>query len=316
VTNAPDDPEDDVDVFEHPDPDRSTANGSATVPLPSAEMLTVEDADALLRWRAASLVAIVGERKGGKTTLVSEIYERFLRGPFAGCYFTHSLSLLGFERKNFQSRAVSEGQLPDTPRTSAGDGLRFFHLAVSDSTNLQRTDLLVSERAGEVYRAVRDTPARAGELLEVCKARTVVFIIDGERVVDGRRRAEAFASVRSLARALADTGAIPANASIQTVTTKCDLLGGDGEVASAARAALDEFEKKFMETYSEKFSRVSAFRTAARDPKGIVEPGFGVAPLLRSWLEPKPKSTRPLAVSTPIELIDEFDRLLLRVGDR
>ena len=314
MTDARDDPEDDVDVFERAEPDQPTASGSATVPLPSAEMLSVEDADALLRWRAASLVAIVGERKGGKTTLISEIYERFLRGPFADCLFTHSLSLLGFERKNFQSRAVSEGELPDTPRTSARDGLRFFHLAVSDAKDLRRTDLLVSERAGEVYREIRDTPARAGELLEVCKARTVAFLIDGERVLDGRRRAEAFASVRSLARALADSGAIAADASIQAVTTKCDLLEGDGEVASAARTALDEFETKFLATYSGQFPKATAFRTAARDPKGIVEPGFGVAPLLRSWLEPAPE--RPLAVAPPPDLVDEFDRLLFRVGNR
>lgn len=312
--DGPVDEDEDVDVFERAEPEQPAPGGSATVPLPSAEMLSVEDADALLRWKAASLVAIVGERKGGKTTLISEIYERFLRGPFAQCLFTHSLSLLGFERKNFQSRAVSEGELPDTPRTSARDGLRFFHLAVSEVEDLRRTDLLVSERAGEVYREIRDTPARAGELLEISKARTVAFIIDGERVIDGRRRAEAFASVRSLARALADSGAIAADAIVQAVTTKCDLLEGDGVAATAARGALEEFEVKFLATHSGRFSMVRAFRTAARDPKGIVEPGFGVAPLLRSWLEPAPESL--VAVAPPPELTDEFDRLLLRARVR
>lgn len=313
MTDAGDAPEDDVDVFERAEPDQSAADGE-NVALPSAEMLSVEEADTLLRWRAASLVAIVGERKGGKTTLVSEIYERFLRGPFADCLFTHSLSLTGFERKNFQSRAVSEGKLPDTPRTSARDGLRFFHLAVSDAKDLRRTDLLVSERAGEIYREIRDRPARACELLEVVKASTIAFIIDGERVLDGRRRAEALASVRSLARAFASSGAIAAAANIQAVTTKCDLLEGDDEVASSARSALDDFETQFLATYSGQFLKVSAFRIAARDPKGIVEPGSGVARLLRSWLELAPG--RPLALPPPPDLVDEFDRLLLRVGDR
>ena len=300
--------ESDVDVFERAGAGLAPEHDQRWVELPPASMLSVEDADGLLRWRPASLVAVVGERNGGKTTLVTELYERFLRGPFADALFAHSLSLLGFELKCFEARAESGGEVPDTPRTSAQAGLRFFHLGLADAADLRRTDLLISERAGEVYREIRDTPSRAMELVEVRKAASVAFIVDGERVAQDRRRPEAFASVRGVLRGLADSGAIAPSARIQLVTTKCDLLGG--EAAAGALEALAEFERVTAEAYAGRFAEVSSFRTAARDPTGGLEPAYGVAPLLRTWLRP---ASLPVPAQAPVpELHDEFDRLLVR----
>lgn len=303
-----DEPTDDVDVFEQAQVGTPVKQDQRWAALPSSGMLTIEDADALLRWRPASIVAIVGERNGGKTTLVAEIYERFLRGPFAQVLFTHSLSLLGFEQKTFQSRTESGAELPNTPRTSKQDGLRMFHLAVTGEVDLRRTDLLISERAGEVYREIRDQPARAGELLEVKKAAAVALIIDGQRVLDSRRRAEVFASVRNVLRALADGGVIAPTAQVQLVTTKCDLL--DSDEAAEARDALSEFEVRTSASYAGRFAAIEAFRTVARDPRGVSEPARGIAPLLQSWL--RPRSNPVLEAQASPVLTDEFDRLLLR----
>lgn len=297
----------DTDVFEAAGEGTQNDTDSRWIELPAAGMLTVQDADELLRWRDASVVAIVGERNGGKTTLVAELYERFLRGTFAGYMYCHSLSVLGFERKTFQSRAESGADKPDTPRTSTQDGLRFFHLAVSDE-QLERMDLLISERAGEAYREVRDRPSRAQDIVEVCKARVVVFVLDGERVADPLRRAEAIASVRHLARAFTDSNAIPSKCEIQVVTTKWDLLGVDAMVD--AQDALSTFEQQFVATYSPRFLRASTYRVAARDPEGLLEAGFGLAPLLQSWLKSPPQIG---FAPTPLPaLADEFDRLLVR----
>ena len=308
MTAAQPDDEADVDVFEETGASEASIPPPRWVALPPAGMLSIADADSLLRWREASLVAIVGERNGGKTTLATELYERFLRGPFAEVVFSHSLSLLGFEQKSFQSRAESRGTKPDTPRTSTQDGLNFFHLAVSDQDDLQRTDLLISERAGEAYREVRDRPAMAMELVEIRKASTVTFILDGERLADGRRRAEAIASVRNIARAFTDAGAVAPEAEVQLVTTKCDLLPTGS--AAAALDALAALEQRFVASYSGRFAAATTFRIAARDPEGKIEPGEGLAPLLRSWLKPPMRPHLEPPRLPP--LIDEFDRLLLR----
>lgn len=298
--------DEDLDVFEHSDAEPAISL-STHCELPAAGLLSVQDADALLRWRAASVIAIVGERNGGKTTLVTEIYTQFLRGAFADLWFSHSLSLLGFEKKCFQSRAESGAEHPDTPRTSAQEGLSFFHLQLVDPVRLEhKTDLLISERAGENYRDVRERPHLAEQLLEIQKAAVIALIIDGERVANARQRAGVFASVRNIAQALVHSGAVKADTVIQLVTTKYDLMEGE---ATGARDALTEFEATLVRLFGDRFSVVS-FRTAARDPHGVIAPATGLAPLLRSWLAPRETRVEN-AVQLP-ELVSEFDKMLLR----
>lgn len=299
--------DEDIDVFEQSNVSQVAEQSLRWTMLPPSEMLTLEDADRLLRWRDAAVIAVVGERNGGKTTLVTEIYGSFLRGAFANALFCHSLSLLGFEKKSFQSRAESGALYADTPRTSAQEGLRFFHLAVCDEIDLQRRDLLISERAGEVYRDVRDRPDLAVEMTEIRKATAVAFIIDGERVAAPRNRAEVFASVRNTIRAIVVSGNIATRAQIQLVTTKCDLLEDDSMVD--AREALSEFEQIIITMLAGKFE-VLTFRTTARNSVSGSYPASGLAPLLRSWL--KPMHAKLLENPKIPELSDEFDKLLLR----
>lgn len=304
MTDATDDA--DLDVFENGDA-AADPNEGAWVQLPPASLLSIEEADELLRWRFANLVAVIGERDAGKTTLISEIYDRYLRGPFAGYAFCSSRSLLGFEQKSFQARAASSRNRPDTPRTSARDGLKFFHLGVVDEGTALRADLLISERAGESYRELRDDPAKAKGLVELSKAASIALILDGARVADARRRAEAFASVRNITRAITDAGTLASIVEIQLVTTKVDLLRGDE--AAAALDSLTEFEAAFQRTVSQKGFAARTFRTAARDPKGDVAPAWGVDDLLRSWIRPRPLTTLERAPLPTLN--DEFDRLIL-----
>jgi len=91
------------------------------------------------------------------------------------------------------------------------------------------------------------------------------------------------------------------------VTTKCDLLEGDA--ASDAREALLQFEGQIEKLLRGRF-QITAFRTAARDPEGRIEPARGVAPLLRSWLTPP--QMQVIEQPELMELSDEFDRFLLR----
>ena len=67
MTDANGGDDSDMDVFETAGPDQLRGGDSRWVELPTAGMLTLQDADELLRWRDASVVAIVGERKGGNS---------------------------------------------------------------------------------------------------------------------------------------------------------------------------------------------------------------------------------------------------------
>jgi len=307
--NGSADDDEDVDVFDLSEGERIPEIVSRWSELPSSSALSIAGADDLLCWRDATVVAIVGERNGGKTTLVTELYSCFLRGAFADVLFCHSLSLMGFEKKCFQSRAISGGVCPETPRTSAQEGLSFFHLAVAEESDLKRRDLLISERAGEVYREIRDHPEDAASMVELGKALSVVFIIDGERIACPRQRPEACASVRHLIRAMLSYGNMMPDAQIQLVTTKFDLLEGDA--GADAREALAAFECSIVLLVAGKHE-VRSFHTAARNPQPGAAPAWGLAPLLRSWLRPVPLL---FFANIPFpSLTDEFDRLMLKRG--
>lgn len=301
----------DVDVFDPSEGRRAPDEVPRWAELPQSAVLSVEAADDFLCWRDATVVAIVGERNGGKTTLVTELYSCFLRGTFAEMLFCHSLSLMGFEQRCFQSRAQSGGLYPETPRTSKQEGLSFFHLGLANTSDLKRHDLLISERAGEVYREIRDRPERAAEMTELRKASSIVFIIDGERVSCPLKRHEAYASVRHLIRAIIFSGNLSPRAQVQLVTTKYDLL--EGEACVDARESLAEFESAIVKLVAGKFE-VSSFNTAARDPRPGEQPAQGLAPLLRSWLQP-PSSMSFREIPLPV-LSDEFDRLMLNRENR
>lgn len=299
--------DEDLDVFEQ-SPEEVSQSLSALRELPQATLLSVDDADTLLRWRRACIVAIIGERNGGKTTLVSEIYAQFLKGRFADLMFSHSLSLMGFEEKSFQSRSESGLEVPDTQRTSAQEGLSFFHLQVADIlSNLKKHDLLISERAGETYKDIRDKPELASDLLEITRSEIIVLIIDGERVCNSRERAEVFASIRNIARALVESECVHTEARIQLVTTKFDLLQG-GSYPKALEALVD-FEESIRKIIGNRY-HLSTHHVAARDPKRRMNPAYGIAELLRSWLQPK-----VMASGTRLKipaLVSEFDKLALR----
>lgn len=300
--------DEDRDVFEREVDEVSTLRSEPLVSLRSADLFDLEEADRFLRRYPAELVAVVGERDSGKTTLICALYDRFRRGPFESLAFVGSHTLLGFERKCYASREASGLAKPDTPRTSTTDGLQFFHLCLIDEDGaFAPTNLLISERAGESYRAARDIPAKARDLVELAKAKRIVFVVDGERVCNPLTRAEAFGAVRSSLRAYADSGAIGQQSHIQVVTTKTDCLraGRDDD----ALVSLDDFEANCEKLFGARFASLTFFRVAARDPTGEIELAHGVPTLVRTWVMPDPT---PDHVLTRPPLLSEFDKLLAR----
>ena len=65
------------------------------VALPSGDALTSEEANQTTRSSVTRVIVPVGPVDVGKTTLLSEIYEKFLEGPFAEHQFVWSRTLLG-----------------------------------------------------------------------------------------------------------------------------------------------------------------------------------------------------------------------------
>lgn len=281
------------------------------VPLPAGDALDVNAVDEFLRWRPAIFVAIVGDRDSGKTTFISAIYDRYRRGPFAGHIFAGSRTLVGFEQRAHPARAASGLSRPETTRTPLSAGPHFLHFTLAPTAQPhERYDLMLSDRAGEIYRQARSDSALIADLVEVAKADCTVLLLDGERIADPVERAEAMQATRQNLRALLDGGALDSNAIVQVVTTKIDLL-----LEHPERDTVEHHKQLFcdrlLQDFGPRVRELTFWDIAARAPDPEFEPALGVEALVCSWLE-EPGRRSPLVVQSIVPLKNEFDRLLIR----
>lgn len=289
-------------------------SGEVTVSLPSGETLSPPDVDEFLRWRSAKFVTIVGDRASGKTTLICAIYDRFTKGPFAGYLFAGSRTLVALEKRSHYARVESGRPHPETPRTSLSEGLRFFHFAVARTNDTDvRIDVMLSDRAGEVYARARGDSTVVGELIEVGKADTLVLLLDGGRVAESSERSGAMQSVRQTLRAYLDGGALGSSSVVQVVTTKIDILARDPGEAEIRRVLL-AFQDRLRSDFAARLARFTFSEVAARDPNGQFAPAHGVDVLFADWVGGPPRTVARAELATP--LLGEFDRLLVRTRIR
>jgi hypothetical protein len=282
------------------------------VRLPSGNFLTAEELDDFLRWRPATLVAVVGLPASGKTTLLCALYERFLKGPFADHLFAGSRTIIGLEKRSHESRIASGRTEPDTKRTTISEGLTFAHIAmVSGSTDHLRTDLMLSDRAGELYSQTQNNSSHAAELLELSKAQIVLLLMDGKRLADPALRSGALQSVRQMLRAFIDGGAVGSSSVVQVVTTMIDLLREHGD-KEHIEARVSEFRRNLERDFASKVAELTFWEIAARDPQGRVPPAFGLAELVTDWTRLRNRILSLPQVSIQIEA--ERDKLLVRTG--
>jgi hypothetical protein len=284
---------------------------SEFVTLPAGEALTPEEVDQLLRWRGVTFVTVIGDSHSGKTTLICALYDRFLRGPFAGLTFVGSRTLMALERRSHYARVDSGRVIPDTARTTISDGLRYFHLAVAGpQRQIGRVDLLLSDRAGEVYRHARDDSSVVSTLEEIPRSDRLILLLDGERIVDPFQRNGALQSIRQTLRVLLDNHALNKNSMVQVVTTKVDLIARDGDGA-AIQGALVEFRKRLAANFKDRLRSLTFHDTAARDPNNEFEPAYGLDALIEDWTTPAERHVEPVSPIS-VSLKTEFDRLLIR----
>jgi|GEM_PF-457152 len=295
----------DIDVI-----DDLPQTGDERIVLPQGEPLNVEEVDQFLRWRGATFITIIGERDSGKTTLICAIYDRFLRGPFAGCLFAGSRTLVGLERRSHYARIDSGRLHPDTPRTSISEGLRFFHFAIRNGgIDASRSDLMLSDRAGEIYSLARSNSSILDDLVEIEKADRLVLLLDGARIAEPVEHAGALQAVRQSLRAFIDAGKIGKASRVQVITTKVDLIKRLAE-RSAIEESLLSFQHRLVADFAEQLAELSFWEVAARDPSGELCAAHGIDELLADWVTPRSYFI-PLAELTPL-IKSEFDRLLLR----
>ena len=285
----------------------SNSNDTAVgfVPLPNADALTLEEANQTARSSVTRVIVPVGLAGVGKTTLLAEMYGKFLQGPFAGHQYVWSRTLHGFEQRSYLARTASGRETPETQRTPLGGSDVFLHLRLApDDGVAPARDILIADCPGEDFRAMRDDVQAAQSHPFLHRADHIAFLVDGESFGTRARRQVAHHETDILIQSILDAGVDGAMKSV--IYTKWDAaLKGDG--ADQLDDFVQMFEGEIRRKHEARSGEIQFIRTAARPaPDSDLCRGENLDEVLRIWLS---SARRPpeVAVSPEVHTVREFD---------
>ena len=277
----------------------------SSVRLPSADTLTPDEASRLLRRGNARVVAIIGPRDAGKTSLIASLYELFQEGPVSEIGYAQSQTLHAFEHACHYARAASRRNVPNIHRTPLGE-VRFYHLDLGGGQAGDRLALVLGDRAGEEYEGAADDISVVMTFPEVRRADSLTVLVDGRRLLDSGARHNLRSKTAMMLQAFVDGGAVQVDRRLALVLTKTDLVQESPHQTRAERDFVSLAEN-IQRNFSGVFADIQLFKIAASPKTTTVQRGTGVPELLTFWLEPQ----RPVDMPLPTRPV--FDRAFARV---
>lgn len=256
---------------------------NGNVVLPSAATLSLNEASSILRHGASRVVAVLGPSDSGKTSLIASLYDLFQQGPVEGIEFARSRTLHAFEESCHSARAASRRTEPEMDRTPHGE-VHFYHLEIGGFPDEEHnTSLLLGDRAGEEYLAATNDLNIVADFAEVIRADALTVLVDGERLVDTKRRHNLHVDIKMVLQALHDGEALHAGTRLALVLTKLDAVSSSERKEQALSdfvALTDDIKRLFGEALVE----IEPFKIAASPKTSKLKRGTGVCELLKFWL--------------------------------
>ena len=201
-----------------------TAVSELMIELGGAVALSMEEASDFLARESGNIVLVAGPVGSGKTTLVVELYARFLYGPFANATFGGSETLRALDSRHFPALEPSGSAMPSTDRTQDED-VRLLHLKLSVGGSERH--LLFSDVRGEMFENIVDGVPVIEELPMGPRVDRCLLVIDGERAADPRQRDVVFTDSKQLAGGLRAEGGLSADTPMAVLCTKWDRVPVD-----------------------------------------------------------------------------------------
>lgn len=298
------------DVLDNTDDEIETQDDVPGLRLPGADTLTLEGASRILRARDARVIAIIGPKGAGKTSLIASVYDLFQEGPVGGTGYARSETLHAFELACHDARAASRRNAPDMERTPLGE-VRFYHLDLAGGPAGDALALLLSDRAGEEYRSAADDVTDLPAFPEVSRADTLTVLIDGLRLLDAGARHNLRSEILLTLQALLDGGALRSGQQLVLVLTKLDAI----EASPHRERAQNDFitlEVQVQRAFNGAFGEIRACTVAASPSSVAVARGTGVADVLALWAAPAAEPpTIPETAPAPVRA---FARLPVVAG--
>jgi hypothetical protein len=241
--------------------------------------LSFEEISMITNRYDSTLIAIVGESKSGKTTLLAEYYINLQKQPLKDFYFAGSKTQTGFEERCFYATVESKAKKPDTGRTQSRE-FSFLHLAIKHQYELddEPTHFLISDISGERFREAKGSTALMKELKILKAADFVLFIIDGEKIANKSTRALTIEEAKTFIQKACDESIFDLHTNLKVAVSKWDFLHSDLSFDFSKK-----IERVFKERFESRLGKIEFTKLAARSENIDLEAGYGLYDLLKSW---------------------------------
>jgi hypothetical protein len=286
--------------------------GSTSLPreyrIQGGNAMTAQEIARVCRRRFTPIIFMAGESGSGKTTLIASLHDAFFFGTVSGFRFAGSQTLLAFEERSFESRAKSNGLVPQTSRTRYVSGQQYFHLRVQEEqdSSFRNYDILFADMSGEFYERSIQRSSEAQLLGGLTRAQCLLVLLDGGKLADAKQRQKVRSDALSFLRRCMEKKVLTDNTEVQVLISKWDLVTKLGEETQRDVLQLIEGRINAKTLGRQVIVKPIASRPAPGSSDAKL---FGVKELFRGWIHSRP---RPLQydpdVPLPLQARSAFSR--------
>jgi hypothetical protein len=256
---------------------------SKRIRLASGRAFSVAEASKITLAVPTTFVVLAGAVSSGKTTLIAELFERYLKSDFAGTMFCGSETLLGFEERCHLSRIESGQDEPDTERTKRAAEDVFLHLALSMKSDSTVQHLLLYDISGELYEAAAQASSAIDENPVIARSDFFLLLLDGKKLAKAAERHKVENDAAVLLRACIEKGVLGKRSRVAAVFTKQDAIQDLPEKASV-EAFQNALFKRLHERHSNQLAELRSFHIAARRKNKLVPEALGLDEIVQWWV--------------------------------
>lgn len=248
--------------------------------LDSGDALHISNTYSIMAKENTKLIILVGAASSGKTTIQTTLYQLFQRGAVGKFWFAGSETMQGYEQRSFHTRLKSKNRTPMTLRTSTGVEDSFLHLKLYNHIENKYYSLLFADLSGEDFEThIADVKSTKTDFPFMTRANQIVAVLDGESVINKRKRQSEKEKIIALLKTFCDADLINGNCKLNVVYSKVDLFSKcqQEDIEVYFNQVKKDVEMKFQGFFVEiEFFDISAM------PEQIVEysMGYGIDKLL------------------------------------
>ena len=245
---------------------------------PKSTTLGTEVIEEMMSKRYVTVVGILGDPESGKTACLASLYLLLSDAQLDGWTFADSRSLMGFEEVARGARRWNEGQPPEqmTVHTELDDERQpgFLHLRLRCEQDGRSVDLALPDLPGEWTKSMIRS-SRTDRLEFVKSADVVWLVVDGRTLTNREHRQGTIMRLGQLVGRLRSfvEESMPRFLLVITRRDKCEVP------ALVLQRLTVEFSKHG--------ATADVIPVAPFSDDRSVDPGFGLAALVRATLGPK-----------------------------